>query len=272
MISPFRTGIVPVLTYHSQNIAGNDYASNDQHALASDIQTIIDSGMRVLNLSDLVDWITGKRPARFARNGIVLTCDDAPKFDYEGVVYRDFGLQTSFRSIIQRHDAHITCFAIASPKARAEIGEDALGDAELMTDAWWPEADKARWASIENHGWDHCHPAVSEPVGDSRSFLGVAEYETCRQQVQLAADSIAAVTGRRPTLFAYPFGESSAYLRNSYLPDFENEHGMQAAVSTDAGYATRDSNRWNIPRFICGRDWNSPDGFRAILDHAKRSW
>jgi len=240
MISPFRSGIVPVLTYHSQNIAGNDYASNDQHALASDIQTIIDSGMRVLNLSDLVDWITAKRPARFARNGIVLTCDDAPKFDYEGVVYRDFGLQTSFRSIIQRHNAHITCFAIASPKARAEIGEDALGDAELMTDAWWPDADKAPWASIE--------------------------------QVQLAADSIAAVTGRRPTLFAYPFGESSAYLRNAYLPDFKNEHGMQAAVSTDAGYATRDSNRWNIPRFICGRDWHSPVGFRAILDHAKRSW
>ena len=272
MISIFPTGRVPVLTYHSQNIAGNDYASNNRYALDSDLQAIAEAGMRVLALSDLVDWVSGKRPARFARNAVVLTCDDAPKFDFADVPYRDYGLQASFRSIIQRHKAHITCFAIASPEARAKIGADALDDAELMTDAWWAEADRSGWASIENHGWDHCHPAVSNAVGGPGSFFGVADYETCRQQVQVAADSIAIITGRRPALFAYPFGESSDYLRDAYLPDFTAEHGMQAAVSTDPEYAERDGNRWNIPRFICGRDWSSPDEFKAILLEAKRNW
>ena len=272
MISFFHTGRVPVLTYHSQNIAGNDYASNNRYALDSDLQAIADIGMRVLPLSDLVDWVTGKRPARFARNTVVLTCDDAPKFDFDDVPYRDYGRQASFRSIIQRHSAHITCFAIASPEARAQIGADALDDAELMTDAWWSEADRSSWASIENHGWDHCHPAVSNAVGGSGSFFGVADYDSCRQQVKIAADSIAQVTGRRPALFAYPFGESSDYLRNTYLPDFTDQHGMQAAVSTDPEYAERDGNRWNVPRFICGRDWSSPDEFRTILLAAKRSW
>jgi peptidoglycan/xylan/chitin deacetylase (PgdA/CDA1 family) len=267
-----RKGLVPVLTYHSQNIAGNDYASNDRHALASDIQAISRAGMRVISLSDFVDWLIGDLPDYFARNSVVLTSDDAPIFDFEEVDYRDFGPQTPTRSILRHARAHITLFAIASPQAREEIGSDALGNGAFMTDRWWREADRSPWAAIENHGWDHCHPAVSNPLGGSGTFFGVSDYQSCDGQVNRAADRIAAVTGRRPDLFAYPYGESSDYLRNRYLPEHENEHGMRAAVNTVPEYACRDSSRWNIPRLICGRDWNSPDAFQAILDKAKRSW
>ena len=45
MQSISHTGLVPILTYHSQNIAGNDYASNDRQALASDIQVISQAGL-----------------------------------------------------------------------------------------------------------------------------------------------------------------------------------------------------------------------------------
>ena len=115
-----------MLTYHSQNIDGNDYTSNNRHALASDVQAISSAGMRVIPLSDFVDWLIGKLPEAFARNSVVLTSDDAPIFDYEEVEYRDFGLQTPTRSILQHSKAHITLFAIASPRAREEIGRDAL--------------------------------------------------------------------------------------------------------------------------------------------------
>jgi peptidoglycan/xylan/chitin deacetylase (PgdA/CDA1 family) len=272
MQSISHTGLVPVLTYHSQNIAGNDYATNDRQALASDIQAISQTGLRVISLSDFVDWLIGNLPEAFARNTIVLTSDDAPIFDYEEVEYCDFGPQTPTRSILRNSNAHITLFAIASQQAREEIGEDALGNASFMTNRWWREAGRSPSAAIENHGWDHCHPAVSEPVGGAGTFFGVSDYESCDQQVNKAADSIAAVTGRRPDLFAYPYGESSDYLKNRYLPEHEKEHGMRAAVSTTPEYATRDSNRWDIPRFMCGRDWNSPEEFQVILDKAKRSW
>ena len=272
MQSISHTGLVPILTYHSQNIAGNDYASNDRQALAADIQAISQAGLRVISLSDFVDWLSGNLPGGFARNSVVLTGDDAPIFDYEEVEYRDFGLQTPTRSILRNVNAHITLFAIASPQAREEIGEDALGNGSFMTNHWWGEADQSSWSAIENHGWDHCHPAVSEPVGGAGTFFGVSDYESCDQQVNKAADSIAAVTGRRPDLFAYPYGESSDFLRNTYFPELEREHRMRAAVSTIPEYASRNSNRWDIPRFICGRDWNSPEGFQKILDQAKRSW
>ena len=267
-----HTGLVPVLTYQSQNIDGNDYASNNRHALASDVQAISQSGMQVISLSDFVDWLTGELPEGFARNSVVLTSDDAPIFDYEEVEYRDFGRQTPIRSILQDSQAHITLFAIASTQARDEIGKNALGSESFMTDRWWREADRSPWASIENHSWDHCHAAVSNPVGGAGSFLGVSDYESCDRQVNKAADSIAAVTGRRPDLYAYPYGESSDFLRDTYFPDHQNEHGMRAAVGAGPEFASRGSNRWDIPRFVFGRDWNSREGFQKILDQAKRSW
>jgi len=272
MQSISHTGLVPILTYHSQNITGNNYASNDRQALAADIQAISQAGMQIISLADFVDWLSGISSEESARNTVVLTGDDAPIFDYEEVVYREFGPQKPTRFILRNNEAHITLFAIGSSQAREEIGEDALGSGSFMTNRWWREADQSCWAAIENHGWDHCHPAVSEPIGGAGTFFGVADYESCDQQVNQAADNIAAVTGRRPDLFAYPYGESSDYLRNTYLPEYEKEHGMRAALSTTPEFASRDSNRWDIPRFICGRDWNSPEGFQKILDQAKRSW
>lgn len=267
-----QTGLVPVLTYHSQNIDGNDYSTNNRHALAADVEAIERAGMRIISLADFVDWMTGILPVEFARHAVVLTSDDAPIFDYEEVDYRDFGPQIPTRAILEDSGAHITLFAIASRQARETVGEDALGAPSFMTDRWWREADQSPWASIENHGWDHCHPAVSEPVGGSGSFFGVSDFRTCDEQVRKAADSIGSVTGRRPTLFAYPYGESSDYLKKTYLPQHEKQHGMRAAVNTVPQFASRDSCRWEIPRFICGRDWQSPEDFQLILDRAVRSW
>ena len=38
---------VPVLTYHANNITGNDYASNDHVALAHDLRALHRKGLRM---------------------------------------------------------------------------------------------------------------------------------------------------------------------------------------------------------------------------------
>ena len=123
MHSISQTGLVPVLTYHSQNITGNDYATNDRQALAADIQAISQAGLQVISLANFVDWLIGILPEAFARNSVVLTSDDAPIFDYEAVEYRNFGLQTPTRSILRLSKAHITfchCFTAGAKRNRRE--------------------------------------------------------------------------------------------------------------------------------------------------------
>jgi len=86
-----------------------------------------------------------------------------------------------------------------------------------------------------------------------------------------AAEYIAGKTGRRPRFFAYPFGESSTYIRNEYFPERGDEHGCLAALGTDPGLVSAHSDRWNLPRFVCGRDWSTPGELLAALglNHAR---
>lgn len=268
--SPRNHGKVPVLTYHSQNIEGNQYADNNHVALASDLAAIADMGMRVVPLRYVVEWIIGERPGEDLQRGVAITCDDGCLFDFEDLSYRDYGMQTSFRKLAQAHGAHLTLFVIASAEARAQIGARRLGDPELMTDSWWRVAEASDWCAIENHGWDHCHDCVDYPIGGKGSFVGVDTQALCDQQVAVAADTIARLSGRRPDIFAYPYGESSDYIRDDYMPN--GDHGMIAAIGIGPVCASRESSRWAVPRFICGYDWNSPQQFQALLSDARRSW
>jgi hypothetical protein len=45
---------------------------------------------------------------------------------------------------------------------------------------------------------------------------------------------------------------------------------MRAAFGDGAVPADTNSDRWNLPRYICGWHWKSPDGLRAILQQAKQ--
>ena len=40
---------------------------------------------------------------------------------------------------------------------------------------------------------------------------------------------------------------------------------MRAAFGDGAMPVTRDSDKWNVPRYICGWHWKSSDELRAIL-------
>ena len=43
---------------------------------------------------------------------------------------------------------------------------------------------------------------------------------------------------------------------------------MRAAFGDGATPITLDSDRWNLPRYICGHHWKSADELRAILHDA----
>src|SRR5690606_9046453 len=71
-------------------------------------------------------------------------------------------------------------------------------------------------------------------------------------------------------VFGYPYGEAPEYLVNEYFPQNGKRLGLRAAFSTEAGYAKRDSNIWNIPRFVCGFHWKTQAEFLDLLKAAEQ--
>ncbi|NIP18343.1 MAG: polysaccharide deacetylase family protein [Xanthomonadales bacterium] len=132
-----------------------------------------------------------------------------------------------------------------------------------MSDSWWREAASDPLLSIGNHGWDHAHPDLGYDPG---SFLDVNDQEQCELQVVRSADYIEQTAGLRPDLYAYPFGQSSDYLRTRFFPEKSPLHRCRAAFGTRPGAVTRESDRWNLPRFVCGRDWRTPAELLALLE------
>ena len=75
-------------------------------------------------------------------------------------------------------------------------------------------------------------------------------FEECVLQVWRAGEFIAQRAHRsRPQFFAYPYGTSSTYIRENYFPE----------------HVTMQSNRWSLPRYVCGSDWKTPEGFERTL-------
>lgn len=267
----------PILTYHSQIFHSNHYFGNDHVALARDLELIHEAGMRIAPLSHLVDWLDQARDDRELEGSIFLTFDDGSNFDVQDLEHPQFGMQRSFKGIMEdfadRRDLgrvgglHATSFVIASEGNRKQIDEEALFARGWMSSDWWRETDAAGLIAIENHSWDHNHPALE---GEGRgNFHSINTPEQCRQQIVRASRAIGEITGRRPEFFAYPFGESNAYLREVYFPGFGEEHGCKAAFGTDPAHADRSSDRWNLPRYVCGRDWTDPEGLRRIIERGR---
>jgi len=265
--------MVAILTYHSQNIRGDRPADNDHVALAADLAALHETSKRVITLDALMDWLEGKSADETVADAVALTFDDGCDLDVRDIEYPGLGLQRSFLGIMEdfigrlpsegRPRLHVSSFVIASREARRQIDAASLFGRGWMNDDWWRAADAGGLFSVENHGWDHNHPALE---GDARgNFHTVDSHEQCIEQVVHAAEAIEEMIGRRPKYFAYPFGESSAYIREVFFPEFPDLHGCRAALGTDPGPVTRTANRWNLPRYVCGRDWASPQELVSLL-------
>jgi hypothetical protein len=269
-----------VLTYHSHNISGVDYATNDHVALAADLRLLQARGARIAPLAEIAAGLGEGLAADELLVG--LSFDDGPCFDFADFVHPAYGPQRSFLNILRdfREEAgrgaqpglHATSFVIASPEARAAMERaDDCGYAFLedwLTDRWWSEAADSGLMAIGNHSWDHVHHApesiaIAASVRDD--FTRVDNYADADREIRAAADYINARVGGRCELFAFPFGHTNEYLLEEYLPNRACEHGMKAAFSTGGRAIRPGDSAWNIPRVVCGHDWKSPEELEKLL-------
>jgi len=277
---------IPVLTWHGYNVFGDRYENNDLIAFAADLRSIDDAGFAVVPLLEVARWVRGERDdfADFVADGrpvAALSCDDGTDYDWLNVNHPQHGLQSGFAASLREFQRDrpgrqpalsLTSFVIASPSARRQIDRGAMAGQGALNDDWWRVANASGLMAIESHGWDHNHPTVSPVVQrEQRSgdFFAIDTFAECDMHVRASANFIESRAARRPLLFAYPWTQASDYMRYRYMPNAAESLGTIAAFGGQSDYITRDSDRWYLPRFVFGPDWNSIDGLRALLDGAR---
>lgn len=273
-----RDGI-PILAYHAQNISGNCYGQNDHISLAADLACITALGKRIVPLNWAVDWLLGERNRSNLGDVVCITFDDGCNLEHEDLEFPGYGLQRSFLNILKdfqqtleepdRPLVQATSFVLASAEARQQIDEESLFGHGWMTDDWWASVQAEGIIDIQNHGWDHLHPSqgYALPTTLHARFESINTAAACELQLAQSAEFISQRAGRSsPQFFAYPYGRGSAYLRNDFLPAHADRLGLRAAFSTHPTHLNQQSSRWNLPRYVCGRDWRSPREFEDVLN------
>ncbi len=284
--STVRSSKVPVLVYHSHRILGNTYETNDHIALRHDLKTIHAEGFRIIPLSWVVEWVLGRRNESTVQKSVAITFDDGSDFDYYDLVHPQHGPQRSFYNILRDFQAefgdsaqptlHASSFVIASPGARRELDSRNFSGRNWMTDGWWQKANSSGIMRVYSHSWDHNHPDVSVVCEENQVkglFSVIDTYAECQCEVNQAAEYIhQKIHPAWPDLFAYPWGDSSDYMRTVWFLAFHDQHRTLAAFGASGGYVTRASSRWDLPRFVSSspvQGWQSPSGLISILDGAQ---
>src|SRR5688500_8501234 len=149
-----------ILAWHSTNVTANTYNGNDQLGFASDLRTLDACGAAIWPLAEA---LAALRAAALPDHVVVRTADDGATLDFLPFDHPTCGPQPGLSPILRdfaascrgRHRPHLSCFAIASPGARAELDrKDYLG-LDLWHDRWWAEANASGMLSLESHSWDH---------------------------------------------------------------------------------------------------------------------
>jgi len=269
---------IPVLTYHAINVIKNTYEENDHLALAADLETIKELGLRIIPLARVVDWHDGLLTDEEVARSVAITFDDGAWFDFYDLDHPTCGMQRSMFNILrdfndqsgQTMQAHATSFVISSPDARTSLDKTGLIGKGWWGDQWWLEAASSGILDVECHSWDHVHPELERVAQQDQlkgDFSQVKHFADAEIQFKQAGDYIAGVLAdNSPTLFAYPYGAVSDYIVNEYLPENQSGHGYRAAFTTDPRAISKTDNRWLLPRFVFGRDWKSSQGLQAILN------
>ena len=262
---------IAVLAYHSQDIAGCDYGSNDHVALADDLRQIARRGLCIVSAVDVASALATRAP--LPERAVVLTCDDGADLDFVDREVPEYGLQQSFFRIVRdarpRLAACMTSFVIADPAARSTLERTCLGGAHWLGETWWARAVATGIWHVGVHSWDHHHPTLVRyrdvPAGLGE-FRGVQEHAEADLQIRVAAGYLRARAGNPgDRLFAYPYGNWTDYLTHEYFPRHGDQHGMLAAFTTQPEFVHAATNQWTIPRFVCRLHWRTPQELGAIL-------
>ncbi len=101
---------IPVLTYHSMNVDGRDYANNDHLALAQDLEWLHANGWNIVRLQDAVAALFDGGAALPARS-CAISFDDGSWFDWYDLEHPAFGMQRGMAGILRdfrdRHGAPV---------------------------------------------------------------------------------------------------------------------------------------------------------------------
>ncbi len=261
---------IPILTYHSTNIDGNDYHNNDHVAFAADLEIFASENIKIISAHKLVEWLKGKLSLDPSQKYVALTFDDGCELDYLDWHHPTHGFQPSFYSLMQSYksDIHATSFVIASPQDRVILQDTCLAGHEIWGHQWWNIVEESGLISIENHSWDHVHmtlPRVQQKNNIKGDFKFVDTFAEADAQIGQATTFIeSTISGKNVSLFAYPYGHYNEYLTDEYLPHRQNK--ILAAFSCDDSYVTPTSHLWNIPRFVCGLHWHKTSQLMEILN------
>lgn len=267
-----------ILTWHSIRVLENTPAENDLIAFSDNLALIDRLGWTILPLQRALKGLdTGELP----EHSVVLTLDDGSIMDFHDFDHPTCGHQKSIFNRLRefaehpetsrRHRVHASAFVIASPEARAELDRNVTLDLGVWPEDWWPEANASGLMSIESHSWDHNHDALArtaQRANQRGDFSLIDTPAECRAEIDRASDYIEHRSGRRPRFLAYPYGQASEYLRQEYLPHHAETLGLKAALGCKAAPVTRRSDRWMLPRYVCGHDWTSNAELEALLDDA----
>lgn len=265
-------------------ISGNEYGANDLVSLAADLRMLHARGFRVVRLRDAIDaFLAGDNmPA----GSVALACGAGPDFDFRDLDHPSAGRQRSAYNVLRDFAAlspgappHLTSFVVVGPEARAALDRACMLGRGWWSEDWWREAVASGLMHIANDSWDHHHDALPQSfdLGVPRgTFTSIADQRLADHEIRQAADYLRARAPNPGTaLFAYPYGEPSDYVAREYLPRFGGELGILAAFTDRAGFIEPGLDRWQLPRFVCGRDWTSPEELQRILDasmDARLSW
>lgn len=272
---------IPILCYHSWTISGSGYEQNDHAALESDLRILAEKGYKILPLTALVGALRGDIYAKQFRGQklVCLTCDDGNDFDYYDYSSEEWGSIHSFHSILQKSKAWLpqylkgprgVSFVIASLGARNALDNTRKNGFKRFGDEWWSECAEKGILGIANHSWDHVHELVDvvrQRENKKGSFFEISSFEDADAQIADAQEYIQGKTNKMSLpYFGYPYGHVPPYLRDEYFPNNAERLGICAAFSTAGKAVKEDSNIWNIPRFVCGDHWKSPEEFIEMLD------
>jgi hypothetical protein len=234
----------------------------------------------------VVDLWLADRGAELAGDVVALACDNGSDFDYHDLPHPTHGPQRSVINVLRdfaaehpraQPDLNITSFVVTSREARRALDAACMVGKGWWTDAWWPKAVASGLMHIGNRSWDHHHEALPHAFSHGAprgTFLTIDNKRLADIEIAQAGRYLREhAPNPGDALFSYPYGESNRYLIEDYFPG--EDSGVMAAFTSRAGFLEAGSGRWQVPRFVCGRDWNSAAGLEAILEAArdrKRAW